>query len=411
MFWAARCVHFDTDHLASRSIERPRIGLGVPSLTTRDGGGFLTPPRGRKASCLRLILCAGFGVKLMIAGAPTPASWANVPARSGDAAALGIPSPLDAVSYVPGGGLRIGTTGLTIGGFTNVKAETTEEAGGEFALDNLNFFLIYDHFTRFRAVAELQLRDIFEASEEQVGTQNFAFDVRRLFGDFTVSDALHVRAGTFLTPVGYWNLILAPPLTWTTEAPLIVEETFFQPTTTGVMLHGSTGAGSGQLGYSLFSQFLQPLENNPDPDLEPPDYTAGLRLTYDTGPAWSVGLSYQAAETNGRRSYLGGAHLLWQHRRGEILSEVYIQDGDALRSAQWGTYLQGVLQIHGPFYLVGRYEYFDPPAPDLTLNLFTLGGVFKPFPFMALKVEYRFVDRNPEEDNPQGFFSSFTTFF
>ena len=77
---------------------------------------------------------------------------------------------------------------------------------------------------------------------------------------------------------------------------------------------------------------------------------------------------------------------------------------------QWGTYVQGVLQVHGPFYLVGRYEYFNPPSPELTLNLFTLGAVFKPFPFVALKVEYRFCDRNPD-DNPQGFFSSFTTFF
>jgi hypothetical protein len=37
--------------------------------------------------------------------------------------------------------------------------------------------------------------------------------------------------------------------------------------------------------------------------------------------------------------------------------------------------------------------------------------VFKPFPFMAVKVEYRFVDRNPDEDNPEGFFSSFTVLF
>jgi hypothetical protein len=311
--------------------------------------------------------------------------------------------------YRPGRGLRIEPAGLTIGGFTNIKAETTEEAGGEFALDNLNFFLIYDRFTRFRAVAELQLKDIFEASEDHAGTQEFAFDVRRLFGDFTIADELRVRAGTFLTPVGYWNLILAPPLTWTTEAPLIVEETFFQQTTTGAMLHGSTEVGSGQLGYSLFSQFLQPLED--DPDLDPPDYTAGGRLAYDTGPGWSVGISYQTSETDNSWTHLGGTFLQWQHRRGELLGEVYVQDGDALTSEQWGTYLQGLLQIHGPFYLVGRYEHFDPPKPGLTLNLFTLGAVFKPFPFMALKVEYRFVDRNPEEDNPEGFFSSFTTLF
>jgi hypothetical protein len=312
--------------------------------------------------------------------------------------------------YVPGRGLRLGSTGLVIGGFTNIKAESTDESGGEFTLDKLDFFLIFDRFTRFRAVADLQLKDIFAADGEHAGTQDFAFDVRRLFGDFTATDALRLRVGTFLTPVGYWNLVLAPPLTWTTENPLSVEETFFQPTTTGLMLHGSTGVGPGRLGYSLFSQFLDPLED--DPDLDPPDHTAGLRLSYDTGPAWSLGLSYQAAEPNGDRwSHLGATHLLWQHRRGEILAETYLQDGDALSSFQWGTYVQGVLAVHGPFHLVGRYEHFDPASPDPTVNVFTFGGVFKPFPFMAVKVEYRVADRPSAEEDLDGFFASFTTFF
>lgn len=312
------------------------------------------------------------------------------------------------VEYRPGRGLRLESIGGTIGGFTNLKAEYGEEDGGAFDIDRLNFFLIFDHFTRFRAVAELQLKDIFGADRDDVGTQDFAFDVRRLFGDFTLIDPLHVRVGTFLTPVGYWNLLLAPPLTWTTEPPLITEETLFQSTTTGMMLHGSTGVADGQLGYALFSQVLQPLED--DPDLDPPDYTAGVRLTYDTGPEWSGGATYQGADTAAGWTHLGGVHLRWQPRRGEVLGEAYIQDGNALRSAQWGTYLQGVLQVYGPLYLVGRYEHADLDE-EHPVNVFTLGGVWKPFPFMALKVEYRFADHKQEEENIEGFFSSFTTFF
>lgn len=328
----------------------------------------------------------------------------TAPAELGEAPVL-LAGPFE---YRPGRGFRIGSTGLLVGGFTNIKAEDTQELGGEFSLDSLNFFLIFDRFSRFRAVAELQLKDIFVADGTQAGTQDFAFDVRRLFGDFTVSDELHVRLGTFLTPVGYWNLILAPPLTWTTEAPLIVEKTFFQPTTTGAMLYGATEVGDGQLGYSLFSQFLQPLQD--DPDLDPPNYTSGARLSYETGPEWSFGLTYQAAELDTQWSNLGAVNLLWQTRRGEILSELYVQDGGNLTSAQWGTYLQGVIEVYPPFYLVGRYEHFDRPSPESTLDLFTLGGVVKPFPFMALKVEYRFVDPT-DQDEPAGFFTSFTTFF
>lgn len=313
------------------------------------------------------------------------------------------------LEYRPGRGLRIDPLGLVIGGFTNIKAETTDVAGGEFALDNLNVFLIFDRFTRFRAVAELQMTDIFVANKDHVGAQDFAFDVRRLFGDYTIADELTVRAGTFLTPVGYWNLILAPPLTWTTEAPVIVERTFFQPTTTGLMAYGSTGVAGGQLGYSAFSQFLHPLES--DPDLDPPDYTAGLRLTYDYGRAWALGATYQAAENDDQWSHLGAFDALWEHRRGQLLSELYVQDGGTLSSAQWGTYLQGVFEVYGPLFLVGRYEYYDPPAPFRALNLFTIGAVLRPLPFMAVKVEYRFVDPAPEDDGLRGFFASFTTFF
>jgi hypothetical protein len=319
------------------------------------------------------------------------------------------------LEYRPGRGLRLGPTGVVIGGFTNIKGEDSQESGGEFSIDTLNFFLIFDRFTRFRAVAELQLDDLFVADDDHAGTRDFAFDVRRLFGEFTISDEVVLRAGTFLTPVGYWNLILAPPLTWTTEPPVIVEETFFQPTTTGAMLHGSAGVSSGRLGYSLFTQFLEPLENNPD--LNPPDHTGGIRLTYDTDRNLSVGATYQASEDDGDWNHLSGLHALWQPARWEILGEVYLQEGldsepgETSGSSQWGTFVQAAFEIYRPFYLVGRYEHYEPPSPESALNLVTLGGVWRPLPFMALKAEYRFADDELEDEDPAGFFCSFTTFF
>jgi hypothetical protein len=356
------------------------------------------------------------------------------PASVGEAAVLSLPSPVGLLEYRPGRGLRVGSTGLSVGGFTNIKAERDVESGAEFAIDRLNFFLIFDRFTRFRTVAELQLKDIFAADEEGSGAQDFAFDVRRLFGDFTLTDELHIRAGTTLTPVGYWNLILAPPLTWTTEFPLIVEEGFFDPTSTGVMLHGSRGIFDGRLGYSLYTQFLEPIEE--DPDIEPADHTAGLRLEYDIGAGRAFGTTYLASEEDGDWSHLGGLHFLWQARRFEILGELLYQDGDDLRAddeepepgdeelliaddeagverlsrKQWGTYLQGAFEVRHPFYLVGRYEYFDPRAPDPAFNLLTFGAVYKPFPFMAFKLEYRLPDRGVDE-SPEGVFFSFTTLF
>jgi hypothetical protein len=352
----------------------------------------------------------GLAIALLLISAGTAlAVDPDVPAQLGESPLFSVPSALGELSYVPGRGLRLGATGLVVGGFTNIKAENTVASGAEFAIDSLNVFLIFDRYPRFRAVAELEFDDIFVASKSQTGTQDFGFDVRRLFGDFTIDDALSVRAGTYLTPVGYWNLILAPPLTWTTEPPLIVDKTFFQPTTTGVMLYGSRGLAGGQFGYSVFSQLLHPLEN--DPDLNPPDYAAGLRLTYDHGPSWSLGATYQGAESDSGWSQLGAFNVLWEHSRGEILSELYVQGGEALSSTQWGTYVQGVLEVYDPFFLVGRYEHYAPPEPQQALNLFTIGAVVHPLPFMAVKVEYRFADHFFEDESQEGLFASFTTFF
>jgi hypothetical protein len=259
-------------------------------------------PARRPHACRLLLL--GLALLLGTALVPGAGRSSSAPIELGEAPIFSA-GPFE---YRPGRGLRVDSLGV-IGGFTNVKLESTDD-GDEFSLDTLNVFLIFDRFARFRAVAELEFKDIFVANSEGTGGQDFAFDVRRLFGDFTIADELRLRVGTFITPVGYWNLILAPPLTWTTEAPVIVEKTFFQPTTTGVMLYGSTGAGVGQLGYSVFSQLIQPLQN--DPDLTPPDYTASARLTYDLAPVWSAA-PRSGRERDAQWSYLGALDLLWEH--------------------------------------------------------------------------------------------------
>jgi hypothetical protein len=174
------------------------------------------------------------------------------------------------------------------------------------------------------------------------------------------------------------------------------------------MLHGSTGIGPGWLGYSVFTQFLDPLED--DPELEPPDHTAGLQITYETVPALSVGLSYQAAETKNQWAHLGGVYGHLQSQRTEILAEALFQDGDDLEEFQWGAYVQGVLEIYRPFYAVSRFEHFDAPEGQ-AVSVYTIGGVWKPYPFMALKVEYRIADHRFDDEDLDGVFASFTTLF
>ena len=148
------------------------------------GGGWARTRRVSAALALLAALASFVAPRHAFADEPPPPASAEL----GEAPILSA-GPLE---YRPGRGLRLGSTGAGDRRLHQRQGrDHTEESGGEFALDRLNFFLIFDRFTRFRAVAELQLKDIFVADEEQAGTQDFAFDVRRLFGDFTVADALH----------------------------------------------------------------------------------------------------------------------------------------------------------------------------------------------------------------------------
>ena len=131
---------------------------------------------------------------------------------------------------------------------------------------------------------------------------------------------------------------------------------------------------------------------------------------FDFGNGWTVGASYQHSEQHGLRSDLGALHVLWRLERGEVLGEFLTQGGHASASRAWGTYLQGVYEIERPFYLVGRYEHYRQPSPLPSLDLWTLGAVYRPQPHMALKLEYRFVGGNPDP-NPEGVFSSFSILF
>ena len=332
----------------------------------------------------------------------------GLPAEVGEAPIFGA----HGLSYSPGRGLRLDGTGLVLGGFATAEIEREDGEAAEFSLENLNLFLIFDRFRRFRAVAELALNEPLVVNDEGDGGAHDSFELRRLFGDFAFTDLLHVRLGTFLTPVGYWNLIEAPPLTWTTEAPLIVDRTVFGLTTTGPMLHGSTGVLDGRLEYALFAQVLEPIGN--DEQIDPDEYRAGARLEYDMGTEWSAGVSYLASDRDSDWSHLEDIYLFWQRQGFELLGEALYQDGAGAATRDWGAYLQGVYRIYGPIRGVARYEHFAPPHDRPQLNLFTLGVALKPYPFMAFKVEYRFSDRSPAQDfpeNPVGFFSSFSTFF
>jgi hypothetical protein len=259
---------------------------------------------------------------------------------------------------------------------------------------------------RVHVFSELEYEDVFRIDDHgDAESPDEALTVERLYGDVAVTDALNVRAGIFLTPVGRWNLIHAAPLVWTTSRPLSTERPF-DPDLTGVMLFGSVFPSGGTLTYSVYDQFGEPIEG--DPEFDPADHSVGGRLEYTSDAFWSVGASYLAARRDGAWRHLGGADVLWSHPRGEVMSELVIADGG--RGFEWGGYVQAALAVTDRLALVDRYEHYAAPGPAPSVNLISVGAAFRLLPTVVLKAEYLIADRSAPGAEP-GFKTSIATLF
>src|SRR5207244_8441115 len=125
-----------------------------------------------------------------------------------------------------------------------------------------SLFFIWDPTKRLHLFSEL---DVVEQDEPSAPRRTF--QTERLYGDLAALDWLNLRVGKFLTPVGRWNLIHARPLVWTTSRPLVTELPFDR-FTTGAMLFGSRFPGTGTLTYSLYGQFTDQFDAEPEPQAE-----------------------------------------------------------------------------------------------------------------------------------------------
>lgn len=317
-------------------------------------------------------------------------------------------SPFGDIAYTPGRGLQLGHTGLTIGGYSNLTITRDEGGRGELEFDDLSLFIISDPLPRLHFFAELEYEDALTIDDHGNFTSpDDLFTAERLYADAAIVDALNIRTGIFLTPVGRWNVIHAAPLVWTTSQPIATERPF-DSNLTGVMLFGRLFPGRITLNYALWDQFAPPLEGNPE--FDPADHSLGARVELDGVVGGSIGASYLAARRGGGWRHLGGADFLWSRHRLEVMGEVIVADGGGVGS-EWGGYVQPVFALTERLALVGRYEHYAGPSPAPPVNLFAFGLAFRPFPAVVLKTEYLFADRSGAPDAEPGFKASVATLF
>jgi hypothetical protein len=325
-----------------------------------------------------------------------------------EAPVVSIASPVGELSYTPGRGARLGDTGLTLGGYSNLNVTRNEGGPALLSLDDVSLFVGWDPTPRFHLFSELEFEDLVEVDDHgRGGTNGWTFTAERLYGDLLVSDSLVFRLGKFLTPVGRWNVIHAQPLVWTTSRPLATTLPF-DPHTTGAMLSGTVAGRAGTVDYTAFGQFTNALDPAPEPQLQ--DRAGGARLEYTAPAGWSVGGTYLAFTRSSVWHHLGGLDTLWRRGRFEVQGEfTYEEQAAATSGTQWGLYVQPVIELLPRTFLVTRYEHYDQSFGG-AVNIGVAGLAWRPLPYLVLKAEYLFADHPAAESSP-GFKSSVAILF
>jgi hypothetical protein len=298
--------------------------------------------------------------------------------------------PLD---YRAARGIRFGDTGLTIGGFTTFELERADGDPADIALDGINLLALYEPVDSFRVFAELEIGDLasWRTSGGSVKSSPDA-NFERLYAEYSHSDALNVRVGKFLTPVGQWNLAPAEPFVWTPTQPAILELGIDEHQT-GVAIFGSFYPEQRVVRYWVYGQVIDAFDA--ESDEVPAERSVGARLELgDARGAWTVGSSLLASELNGAWTTTGGLDAKWRGERIELSSELLVSGGDIPGRDYWGAFVEAAYPLDrlsprlAKLYLVGRLEHFDASGAK-AVQLVDFGLTWLPKDWLNLKAGYR----------------------
>lgn len=355
---------------------------------------------------------------------------------------------------------------IHVGGYAGVVVSTPEDpALQRVGVTEGNAALLASGtlFTRFGWFAEL---DAVRSSR-----QNFAgrqderrLDAARVYAEYTLSDALRLRVGRFLTPIGVWNESPAEPLTWTPVRPLTTYRSFAK-SATGALVAGDGAVAGHDVGYALYAVGGNWLRDQAEVRFT---QAAGARATIellhgvwlgasgavlrqvrprvaDDAGEYGIGAGSSSDSTgvvdNSRASSnviplprretvnetevefeagddqlrdratrgLAGVDLRVRVRGAELLAEGTQLTKLAGERVERGAFVQGVVPVLGPLFVVGRVERFEPRtgAPSTTT---AAGAVVRPVERVALKMERQW-STVPSARTGQGWYASLSLLF
>ncbi len=286
---------------------------------------------------------------------------------------------LFADDYTLGQGKKINDY-ITLGGYFSAEYEHSNDTK-KFAVED-TALMAYGEITQnisylveFES-SNMYLRD-FEAKSEH---RYKNFDVERMYVDAKYNEYLQLRAGKFLTPIGYWNQTPINVLRESTSNPYVA--TYLYPKlVSGGMLYGDI-YGTNNLKYQLFAQNNRDIDEGYNNILA--DSFNGVNIKYqnDDSELWLGGGKYKKMHISDEYG-VASVGAKYSTRVFKIFSEAAISKNntETLR----GMYVQGEYKVAAKHKFVTRYEYYDDKASRT--NLLMMGWSYRPVYPVSLKGE------------------------
>lgn len=298
---------------------------------------------------------------------------------------------------------------LRIGGYSSGGFHIHPGGRAEADIQELSLIMTWNGGGRLRLFSELEIEEPLTWREgESISTDDAHFDVERLYADFSLTGALTVRGGRFLTPIGRWNVIHAAPLVWTTIRPAATER-LFPKAINGAMLHGSVPWKEASIDYSLYGEALRDQSEESGEILF--EKTRGLRLAYN-GMA-EAGINYSEFEEDvlGQPHYrMVGLDFFKAAGGWEFSGEVYrrFKRGDD-NDRSGGGYIQAVAPLGQQWFAIGRLENLRLPEEGTT-GRWLIGAAWRWKTNQIFKLEYA-GGREEHPWMPRGLAASYSILF
>jgi len=242
------------------------------------------------------------------------------------------------------------------------------------------------------------------------GTQKYDrhFHRERLYLDYQYSEIANFRLGKQITPIGYWNLEPINVLRETSSNPMLSSK-MFPKFLTGLDIYGYL-PWFDSLTYHLFMQ------NNRDIDADyiniKNEHFFGLSLENEVSMDFQYGGSFGEFITEDRkRVRFAQLNAKYELSNLSIQAEVALDHGEdhsaRVKGDKFAGYMQGHYRLSNEHAFVGRYEYFNDDATDVSNHIGIFGYSYRPMYPVSLKAEYQW---NSDEQLNK-FLTSFSVLF